>query len=103
MSGRASKEKGKRGERGFRDKLREYGFVAERGWADSIDIECSLPIHFEVKLTEKLRLTEFYAQAVRDAEDKTPVVAHRSSRNPWMITLSADDFLTLVQHSDLIK
>ena len=103
MSGRASKQKGKRGERSFRDKLREYGFIADRGWADAVDIRCpELPFHFEVKFRERLDLRGAYNQAATASGKRTPCVAHRSSRTPWMITLSADDFLKLVQHSDLI-
>lgn len=102
-----SLQKGKRGERGFRDKLREFGFDAERGAQrsgspDSPDIKCELPFHFEVKFRERLQLRDAYDQSASQAGHKIPVVAHRSNREPWMITISADDFLRLVQHSDLI-
>jgi len=55
-----SREKGKRGERQWRDELRANGYAARRGQqfagsAESPDVVCdSLPwIHFEVKAVER--------------------------------------------------
>ena len=105
-----SSAKGKRGERGWRDKLREHGFQAERGQQyhggpDSPDVRCEeLPIHWEVKHTQRLRLSEAYAQAQLEAkDDEIPVLAHRTNRSEWLVTLSADDFLIIIQRSDLIN
>ena len=95
-------KKGKRGELEFRDVLRRHGFVAERGQQrrggpDSPDVQCEeLPMHFEVKLVDRLDLRGAYAQACNDCgSGRTPVVAHRCTRGEWMITLSAEDFLRL--------
>ena len=70
-----SREKGKRGERQWRDELRANGYSARRGQqfsgsAESPDVVCeSLPwIHFEVKHTERLNIYEAMEQAVRDAQ-----------------------------------
>ena len=54
-------------------------------------------IHFEIKRQERLRLPEWYAQAVRDSTggDAMPVVAFRQNRQPWMVALSASDFFRL--------
>ena len=105
-----SSAKGKRGERQWRDKLREHGFDARRGQQyqggpDSPDVVCEeLPIHWEVKHTEHLRLREAYGQACLEAEHpQIPVVAHRSNRDDWLVTLSADDFLTIIRRSDLLE
>jgi hypothetical protein len=69
-----SREKGKRGERQWRDELRANGYAARRGQqfsgsAESPDVVCeSLPwIHFEVKAVERLNIEEAMEQARRDA------------------------------------
>jgi hypothetical protein len=60
-----SRQKGKRGERAWRDVLLAHGFQARRGRQfpgspDSPDVVCpDLPtVHFEVKCVEHLRLHE---------------------------------------------
>ena len=75
-------EKGKRGERDWRDELRAHGYEARRGQQfsgspDSPDVVCpALPgFHFEVKHTERLNVHEAMAQAIDDAVDNVPVVA----------------------------
>ena len=105
-----SKDKGKRGERQWRDKLREHGFQAWRGiqyqgGPDSPDVVCKAlsGFHFEVKYTNRLRINEAYKQACVDAKGgKIPVLAHRSNRDSWLITLNSDDFLMILRRSDLI-
>jgi Holliday junction resolvase len=99
-----SRAKGKRGELELAAKLREHGLVAYRGQqfsggADSPDVVCeSLPdIHFEVKRVERLDLIGAMAQSVRDAGDKTPVVAHRKNGDPWLVTMRLDDWLNLAK------
>jgi hypothetical protein len=68
-----SREKGKRGERQWRDELRANGYAARRGQQfsgspDSPDVVCdSLPwIHFEVKAVERLNIEDAMEQARRD-------------------------------------
>jgi Holliday junction resolvase len=100
-------QKGKRGERGFRDKLVEHGFPATRGRQfqgspDSPDVKCpSLPFHWEVKHVERLDLYGAVERAIIDAGARVPVVAHRRNRSEWLVTLRADDFLNIVRRSDL--
>ncbi len=106
-----SVEKGKRGERMFRDILRENGFANSRrgqqfsGSADSPDVVCpELPtIHWEVKFTESLRLYDAIAQAKHDAKDKIPIVAHKKKNNDWYATLSMQDLLSIIKETDLVK
>src|SRR6267142_5676608 len=100
-------EKGKRGERSFRDKLVEHGFPATRGRQyqgspDSPDVNCpSLPFHWEVKHVERLDLYGAVDRASMDAGGgRVPIVAHRRNRSEWLVTLSADDFLEIVRQSD---
>lgn len=103
-----SREKGKRGERRWRDVLREAGFLkAHRGVQfsgspDSPDVACpELPgIHFEVKAVEKLNVWDAMAQAVHDAgPSKAPVVAHTRNRSGWLVTMRAEDWLTLIRET----
>ena len=93
----------------WRDKLREHGFTAHRGAQhsgspDSPDVVCDElrdKIHFEVKFVEKLNLRDAVEQAQRDSADtgKAPVVAHKRSNSPWLVTMPADDFLELIKEA----
>lgn len=111
MSGHYSRSKGARGERGWRDILREHGFLsayrtAQRCGAGATgDVETpELPfLHFEVKNVERLNIRRAHAQAQRDSgEEKIPVVAHKSARSEWLVTLRAGDFLNILRRSDLV-
>lgn len=100
-----SKDKGKRGERAWRDELRKNGYSqAYRsqqycGSENSADVICpELPdYHFEVKFTERLSLYDAMWQARKDAGAKTPVVAHRRNNSEWLVVICADDFFNLIQ------
>ena len=90
----------------FRDLLREHGFTARRGQqyaggVDSPDVVCDEltdDFHFEVKFTERFNLRDSVEQANRDAQGKVAVVAHKRSHSPWLVTLSADEFLKLLSN-----
>lgn len=122
-----SREKGKRGERQWRDELRANGYAARRGQQfrgspDSPDVVCdSLPwIHFEVKAVERLNIVEAMEQARRDCAEpkmvgdgprgpdersgldgrglrKVAIVAHRRSFRPWLVTMEAETFFRLLR------
>jgi hypothetical protein len=96
-------QKGKRGERAWRDELITYGYEARRGQQfsgcpDSPDVVCpDLPgFHFEVKSVERLNMHQAIAQAVADAGQKMPVVAHKRNRSKWLVTMRATDWFELV-------
>lgn len=95
--------KGKAGERELAGKLRGRGIAARRGQQfcgsnGDADVVHDMPgIHFEVKRVEKLNVLKAWLQAKTDCGFSTPVVAHRCNRGPWLVTLSLDDFLTLMQ------
>jgi hypothetical protein len=106
-----SREKGKRGERQWRDELRANGYAARRGQQfsgspDSPDVVCdALPwIHFEVKAVERLNIEDAMEQArrdcgVRSAEcgiQRIPVVAHRRSFRAWLVTMEAEAFFNFL-------
>ena len=107
-----SREKGKRGERLWRDFLRGYGFTARRGQQfsgspDSPDVVClemEKSVHFEVKFVEKLNIASAMGQAKQDSGGKIPVLAHKKSREDWLVTMNASDWIRLmmwVQHNKL--
>lgn len=98
-----SREKGKRGERQWRDELRANGYAARRGQqfcgsADSPDVVCdALPwVHFEVKAVEKLNIEDAMQQARRDGVGKVPVVAHKRNFSTWLVTMDAETFFRLL-------
>lgn len=101
MSGKASREKGKRGERMFASLLREHGFDARRGVQyqgspDSPDVVGIPGVHAEVKFVEKLNLHSAMEQSKRDAGDgEMPIVAHKRSREEWLVTMRFDDWVEL--------
>lgn len=97
-----SRAKGARGERLWRDVLREAGYTSARrgqqfsGSSDSPDVKCDdLPeVHWEVKCVENLNLRTAMEQATRDAgEGQIPIVAHKKNNQPWLITLPANEFI----------
>jgi Holliday junction resolvase len=100
-----SREKGKRGERLWRDELRAQGYAARRGQQfsgspDSPDVVCdSLPwIHFEVKAVEKLNIEDAMEQARRDAAGgKIPIVAHKRSFRRWLVTMEAETLFNFLR------
>ena len=96
-----AKRKGNSGERELLHLLEAHGIAAHRnlqqfvGGADNPDVAaevCGLPLHIEVKRQERLRLSEAVAQAVHDANGNAlPIVAHRSNRQPWLVTARLED------------
>ena len=55
-------------------------------------------VHIECKRAETLRLSEWLAQARRDAErfgDGLPAVFHRRNRQEWLCTMRLEDWLQL--------
>lgn len=103
-----SNRKGSAGERELLKLLRGFGFSdATRndqryvGGEGNPDISLTfrgIPIHIEVKRREKLRLFDAVIQATTDADISAfPVVVHRSSRQPWLVTFTLADFFRFAQ------
>jgi hypothetical protein len=62
--------------------------VQYQGGEDSPDIATSITgVHWEVKFVEREQVRSWMTQAVNDAGDQVPVVVHRKSRAPWLVTL----------------
>lgn len=101
MSGRRSARKGADGERELAAILRGHGYDIQRGGSLSFgevpDLSGLPGIHCEVKRCEALRLSEWMAQARRDADrfGGLPAVFHRRSREGWRVTMELSDWLEL--------
>jgi len=101
--GKAQREKGARGERLWRDVCRAEGFGnVERGCqlyqkGSEIADVIGLPgIHQEVKFVERLNVRQAMEQAERDtAPGEIPILAHKTSRKEWLVTMRAGDFFKL--------
>lgn len=55
-------------------------------------------IHIEAKRCEQVRLSEWMAQAERDAahfQDGAPAVFFRRSRSPWLVVMKLEDWIKL--------
>jgi Holliday junction resolvase len=100
--GAYSRSKGKRGELQWRDECRKHGYNAQRGSQSNgavIADVIGLPgIHQEVKFVERLNLRVAMEQSERDAkEGEIPIVAHKTSRKEWLVTLKADDWFKMYE------
>ena len=98
-----SRNKGKRGERELARFLVDHGHPARRGQQfsggpDSPDVICkSLPFHFEVKRTERLRIHEAMQQAIDEAKPgSVPIVAYRRNGGDWLAILRLTDLLEVM-------
>jgi Holliday junction resolvase len=98
--GLKSTEKGKVGEREWRDFLREHGCPDARrgqqfaGGGDSPDVVGGWPgTHAEVKRCEALNLYAAVEQAAMDCGDRVPYIAHRRNGKEWLIVIRAKDVL----------
>lgn len=105
VQGKASRDKGKRFERDIANFFKSYGIAARRTaqfcgkTGQAGDVEGIPGIHVECKAVEKLNLETAYQQSVRDSEaaerGEIPVVIHKKSRKPAMITLALEDWICM--------
>lgn len=108
-----SRAKGARGERELASFLTDQGFPAKRGVQFSQgkhgltenDVVCeSLPLHIECKRVEAGNPYTWLEQAARDAKNnEIPVVFHKRNDRPWVVILSAEDFMAVLRESSLVK
>ena len=101
--GKASRDKGKRGERELAAEFRQYGFSDAHRTAqhcgrsgEAMDV-VGLPfIHVECKRVEKLNLSEAMGQAIDDCKPgNLPAVFHRKNGEPWVVSMTLDDWMNL--------
>jgi hypothetical protein len=98
--GANGRQKGKIGEREWRDVLIAAGYEARRGQQfkggeDQPDVVCEelARWHFEVKRREVLEPYEFMVQAGLECGGKIPVVAMRKNKRDWLVLVRAADWL----------
>ena len=101
-----SKRKGNRAERELLQLLKSYGIEARRndqryiGGIDNPDISARIgpvSVHVECKRVERLAMAAALRQAHRDANGHAlPVVVHRRSREPWLVTIQLEDLLQII-------
>lgn len=104
MSGRKSKNKGAVGERELAQLFKAHGFDAQRGiqfqgGQDSPDVKTEIGwLHIECKRCEALSVYKAMEQAINDAGlDQIPSVFHRRNNKPWLVVMSAEDFLIFLK------
>ena len=107
LTGRASQRKGRGRELELARVLQEYGYDVQPGRAQSYgevpDLTGLPGVHIECKRVERLNVPEAMKQAIRDAEkfhDGAPTLFHRRSREPWLVTMKLEDWLSLYQRKD---
>lgn len=106
MMGKMSREKGKRFERQLANYFKERGYDARRSaqfcgkTGDAADVVGIPGIHAEAKHCETMRLYDWMAQAVRDAEagqDGLPTVFHKKNNADILVTMRLDDWMKLYE------
>ena len=102
MSGRSSQRKGRAAELELSRILQGHGYNIEPGRALSYgevpDLSGLPGVHIECKRAETLRLSEWMAQAERDAQrfgDGAPAVFFRRSRSPWCVVMKLEDWMAI--------
>lgn len=106
--GKASRDKGKRGERMWAAVCRDHGFTDARRAAQysgregqAADVVGLPGVHMEVKFVEHLKLRDAVEQSLRDTaaagKNEVSIVAHKKSNCGWLVTMTADDFFRLYQ------
>jgi hypothetical protein len=108
--GKASRDKGKRGERDLANTLSQLGVrsrrgVQYRGGPGSPDVVTALSgIHVECKRTEQLSLYPALWQAYEEMPaDHMPVVMHRRNGKPWVVVLNLDDFVKICREAGRVE
>lgn len=108
MSGARSRGKGQRGERELAALLTAEGYAAHRGrqyhgGQDAPDVKCDplRAFHLECKRSEKFNAYDAMDQAVGDAGERIPVVAHRRNNHGWLFVLRAEDFFRVLRACEL--
>jgi len=103
---RSQQRKGRAGELELSQLLQNRGIPAKPGQAVSYgstpDVTGVPGIHVEVKRVERLNVLAAFAQAVRDSkkfQDGKPALFHRRNREPWLVTMSLEDWIELYRRS----
>lgn len=105
--GAKSQRKGRAAELELSRILQGHGYDVRPGnplnYGKEPDLTGLPGIHIECKRAEALRLSEWMAQAERDAQrfqDGAPAVFFRRSRSPWCVVMKLEDWLNLYQAAE---
>lgn len=98
--GKASRDKGVRGERLLVHFLKDHGFDVKRGmvWLKQSDVIGLDGIHIECKVNEALNVRKALDQSIEEAEKKKdglPTVFWKKSRKEWVTVMRTEDWLVL--------
>ena len=102
---KASRDKGKRGEREIVALLRDLYPDARRGFQsrqgdDEADVECT-PWWIEVKRVKAQETPrKAMAQAVAATDGRVPVVFSRRDNSDWLVTMRVSDWLDVVRRGE---
>ena len=104
MSGLRSRNKGARGEREIVDILHAHGWpratrnFASGGTGNGDIANGPAGTAIEIKYQERLNVPAALDQLMADAHPTDlPLLVHRPSRHPWMVTLALDELLPLLK------
>ena len=103
--GKASRDKGKRGEREAAAELnRLFDCEARRaqqycGADGDADIKCDIDgLQFEVKRQERMQMYKWMDQAESDKRyTEIPVVLTRQNNKPWLLAVKLDDLPAMIE------
>ena len=103
MTGKGSRDKGKRGELELMHLLTDLGFQGiRRGnvFAGEPDVMGLWPFHIECKRVEQLNLWKAVEQSreemIRKKDGEIPVVFHRKNNQKWLMTIPEEWFGTVI-------
>lgn len=108
-----SRNKGAVGERELVQALNDHGLLCRRtvqycgNSGEAADVQCDgLPLHLEVKRTEKLKWRATLDQVRRDARGKPWVIFHRQSNMRWVVIIDMETWLAdsvAVAHARMVR
>ena len=106
--GKASREKGARGERLLVHFLKEHGLDVKRGfvWLHQSDLIGLDGIHIECKAQEKATVRQWLSQAVEESQkrkDGLPAVFWKKNRAGWVTIMRTEDWIILYKLARGIK
>lgn len=94
---KASKAKGKRGEKQVAQILVEAGFEAKPGHYPEPDVVSNFPYRIEVKDQSRLRLKEWIEQAL---DDGGKIVIFKQKRGTWYAAIPFQELIEIIKMYD---
>lgn len=108
--GKSQRDKGKRGELLLARFFREHGYEARRTsqycgqTGDAADVIGLPGLHVECKFVERLNVRDALLQAIHDAKPGLlPVLFHKRSREEWLVTMGAEDFMEIYREWEMAQ